>query len=247
MARADHITRYELIPHIREYEEEEALTLWNSKHYATLFSIEVLMDTLIDTFENLALKGFHGWGKNLRSKSLFPKSTAGITRSLFHVGKCGSLAHRLDLTSTLFYLLMSLPNGAGSAKEDHSNCSQTSCTCFDNMDQLSYRTRHTEDCVMCEGPKIIEAELVHFIRRDEVPLIRSAMDSKGDVTIAVTKMGMNVHYTAISHVWAGGLGNFKTNWLPYCQLQAIHQDVCHVMACNYDDSYPRTPYAFLRP
>ena len=188
---------------------------------------------------------------NRRPELLFPKWTEGVAHSLQHVEKCGSLARRLDLNSSELYNLMSLPGG--SANEAHSHCSETSCNFF-NVNQTTYRTRHTDGCVMCEDIKVLEAELVYLIRNDEVPVVRSTMESDGKVKIVIKKMSTHVDYTAISHVWAGGLGNFKNNLLPYCQSQAIHQDVCDTMARAYDDSiadldensiYPKKQIAFF--
>lgn len=128
---------------------------------------------------------------------------------------------------------MSLPGG--SANEDHSDCSETSCNCF-NVNQTIYRTRHTENCILCKDIIVPEEQLVHLIAKSEIPLVRSTIDSDGNTDIAITKMSMHADYTAISHVWVGGLGNFKHNWLPHCQLRAIHQDVCDTIAHPYDDS-----------
>jgi hypothetical protein len=171
LARAENAMKWEAIPLLREYEEQEQLTLWNSTPFAVLFSVDVLMDTLVDLVRSR---------DNRSSESLFQKWTAGVANSLLHVGKCDSLAHRLDLKYSDFYHLMSLPNG--SSNEDHSRCSQTSCSCF-NVNQVIYRTRHTEDCVMCGDIKVLEAELVHLIRKSEVPLLRSTVDSDGSVNL----------------------------------------------------------------
>ncbi|KUJ14918.1 uncharacterized protein LY89DRAFT_124885 [Mollisia scopiformis] len=63
------------------------------------------------------------------------------------------------------------------------------------------------------------------------------MDSTGNVKIEIIKMREQIDYTAISHVCAGGLGNFQDNCLPHCQLQAIHEDGCNTMALAYDNYY----------
>jgi hypothetical protein len=78
---------------------------------------------------------------------------------------------------------------------------------------------------MCDGVHVVEREPVHLIRRDKVPVVRSTMNSNGEVATRVEKMAKDVDYVAISHVWVGGLGNFVKNQLTQCQVQAIHQDV----------------------
>ena len=107
------------------------------------------------------------------------------------------------------------------------------------MEPQNNHTQHTaqhEEGFMCKDIKVLESKLVHLIRKGEIPLVRSTMDSDGNNMVAITKMSKHVDYTAISHVWAGGLGNFKHNWFPKCQLKAIHQDVCNTMQCTYEDS-----------
>lgn len=229
LATAEDVLKWEVIPLLRDYEEQQPLSLWDSASFAILSSIDVLMDTLARDVPNQECK-------KRRSELLFPKRTKGVARSLLHVGKCGSLARRLHLNSSELYHLMSLPNG--SANEDHSTCSEISCSLF-NMERQNYHTRHTaqhEEGFMCKDIKVLESKLVHLIRKGEIPLVRSTMDSDGNIMVAITKMSKHVDYTAISHVWAGGLGNFKHNWLPKCQLKAIHQDVCNTMQCTYEDS-----------
>lgn len=229
LAEAEDVLKWEVIPLLRDYEEQQPLSLWDSPSFAILFSIDVLMDTLARDVPKQEYK-------KRRSELLFPKRTKGVARSLLHVGKCGSLARRLDLISSELYHLMSLPNG--SANEDHSTCSEISCSLF-NVEPQIHHTRHTaqhEEGLMCKDIKVLESKLVHLIRKGEIPLIRSTMDSDGNIMVAITKTSKHVDYTAISHVWAGGLGNFKHNWLPKCQLKAIHQDVCNTMQCTYEDS-----------
>ncbi|KAH8591701.1 hypothetical protein B0O99DRAFT_719001 [Bisporella sp. PMI_857] len=244
LARAEDALKWEVIPLLRDYEDQEPLNLWSSTSFAILFSIDVLMNTLAGLVRDRQCK-------NRRSELLFSRLTKGVARSLLHVGKCGSLACRLDLNSSDLYHLMSLPGG--SANEDHSQCSKTSCDCF-NMNRLNYRPQHTEDCVMCEDIKVLEAELVHLIQNNDVPLVRSTMDSDGNFKIVIEKMSAQIDYTAISHVWAGGLGNFESNRLPHCQLKAIHQDVCNTIARASDDRiasleensfYPKKQIALL--
>ena len=229
LAKAEDVMKWEVIPLLRDYEEQHLLHLWNSASFAILFSIDILMDTL-------ALNVLDQDCKKRRSELLFPRRTKGVASSLLHVGKCGSLARRLDLSSSELYHLMSLPSG--SANEDHSTCSETSCNRFD-VKKENYHTRHTaqhEEGLMCKDIKVPESELVRLIRKSEIPLVRSTMDSDGNIKIAITNMSMYVDYTAISHVWAGGLGNFEQNGLPECQLKAIHQDVCNTMLYAYENS-----------
>lgn len=170
----------------------------------------------------------------LWSGSVLPKLTNCVARSLLRAGKCGSLARSLDLTSSELYQLMSLPTSLDS--RDHRQCSEMFCSCF-NVNQTTYRTRHTTDCVMCDGAEIDELKLVDLIRKDQVPVIKSTIDRHGHLSIRVERMTKGIDYTAISHVWAGGLGNFEKNELPTCQLKAIHRDVCRTTVSLYRDLF----------
>ncbi|KAI0469280.1 hypothetical protein F4859DRAFT_487618 [Xylaria cf. heliscus] len=312
----------QVIPFLRDYEALEPIDLWNSRPYAILFCIDVLLDIMKsllrstvlrrkrDIFRILGVSSLSSKSghsntskrtgiveplipttlpsvseqqsdspeqynvteessiskqsnisgassplhevsidfaiKTLQPSSLFPQLTQGVARSLLRTGRCESLAKRLDLTSSGFYRLISLPitstsspNGEGEGESyggEHTRCSATSCSCF-SVNEMTYRTRHTGDCVMCSGLEVDESKLVDLIRRDEVPIIQSTMGRDGRVSIRVQKMTKHVDYTAISHVWAGGLGNFQRNQLPQCQLEGIHRDVCRTMARAFLESF----------
>ena len=58
---------------------------------------------------------------------------------------------------------------------------------------------------------------------DIFPLVSSRLDIKGDVIIELRAGTADTPYTAISHVWAGGLGNTEGNFLPSCQIAQIHR------------------------
>lgn len=46
LANAEDVLKWEVIPLLRDYEEQQPLSLWDSASFAILFSIDVLMDTL---------------------------------------------------------------------------------------------------------------------------------------------------------------------------------------------------------
>ncbi|KAI1171647.1 hypothetical protein F4777DRAFT_43843 [Nemania sp. FL0916] len=259
----------ELIPLVKDYEASESLDLWNSGPYAILFSIDTLLDSIKDSLARISQQSiipeqprvferftiseepsipeefnrFSGTNisialGNLRLGSFFPELTEGVARSMARTGRCGSLVHRLGFTSTKLYHLMSLPSGQGI--KDHSLCGKTSCD-YLNVDRMTYQPQHTSDCIMCDELCIIESELASLIQKDEVPIIKSTMNPNGNVIISVEKMTKGVEYIAISHVWAGGLGNFTGNQLPQCQLQAIHEEVGHTMVSRFNRVLPNCP------
>lgn len=44
LAKAEDVLKWEVIPLLRDYEEQEPLSLWDSASFAILFSIDVLID-----------------------------------------------------------------------------------------------------------------------------------------------------------------------------------------------------------
>lgn len=124
-------------------------------------------------------------------------------------------------------------------RKDHSRCiGQPSCTAY-NVDMSNYRTRHrTADC-RCMSLGVPYDELTAIISTGHVPLvsIETGQDS-GDIELRLHKRRLPSflsrlvstlsEYTAISHVWADGLGNPEENSLPACQLRnlkALFQDI----------------------
>ncbi|KAH7345822.1 hypothetical protein BKA66DRAFT_554927 [Pyrenochaeta sp. MPI-SDFR-AT-0127] len=89
----------------------------------------------------------------------------------------------------------------------------------------NYETRHQSLCDRdsCENVAVPYDSLVKIIRDGFVPLVtlhRSRLNVS-HISIKVSKRHKNSDYTAISHVWADGLGNPKSNSLPSCQLKCL--------------------------
>jgi len=71
------------------------------------------------------------------------------------------------------------------------------------------------------GPKV--EKLTSTIEADGVPLVKLTRNRRGIFTVDVVeyKFGQCT-FTAISHVWSGGLGNPRHNTLPPRQLEFIY-------------------------
>lgn len=117
-------------------------------------------------------------------------------------------------------------------QKDHSRCiRQPSCTAY-NVDMSNYRTRHrTADC-RCKSLGVPYEELTAMISNGHVPLVSiETREHSGDIELRLHKRRLpNLlsrlastasAYTAISHVWADGLGNPEENSLPTCQLRNL--------------------------
>lgn len=118
------------------------------------------------------------------------------------------------------HYLAALPRkhfGAG-----HKKCKPKVCVA-NNVDENFYIVAHTSEHCQCqlyepEVPKVIQT-----IREGDIPLISISLTTEGDPRLTVLNASPDVQYTAISHVWIGGLGNFSQNQLPRCQLLRIQR------------------------
>ena len=87
----------------------------------------------------------------------------------------------------------------------------------------------------------------NIIDSGKIPLVHSTIDADDNIRIELHPGDFQSRYTAFSHVWAGGLGNFHQNSLPTCQLRELHHDVANLpcrragggddMDLLYQDSY----------
>lgn len=104
--------------------------------------------------------------------------------------------------------------------EDHRTCNPSQCIAH-NVDMQHYKTRHVTEGCECHfmGPDI--SKINASIQEGSVPLIRCTEAPSGHVFLDVIDADPGVEYTAISHVWSGGLGNPNTNALPECQLKRL--------------------------
>lgn len=106
--------------------------------------------------------------------------------------------------------------------EDHGACNTNQCVAH-NVDMDHYQTKHVTESCQCHfvGPSI--SKISSSIQEGFVPLIRCTEASDGHILLDVIKTDPGVEYTAISHVWSGGLGNPNSNKLPECQLRRLTQ------------------------
>ncbi|KAK0511608.1 hypothetical protein JMJ35_006181 [Cladonia borealis] len=64
-----------------------------------------------------------------------------------------------------------------------------------------------------------------FLNEGGIPLITCSRVSPGNLALDVVKATQGVKYTAISHVWADGLGNTLDNSIPDCQLRRLFKSL----------------------
>jgi hypothetical protein len=115
----------------------------------------------------------------------------------------------------------------GMQVEAHSGpdpCSASECNGHSvDMEEGKYVSQHKDSGCRCafKGPDTKDIESI--IRRGGVPLIKLSETPQGDIKIGVVELGYGKPFIAISHVWAGGLGNPQANAIPGCQLKFIYR------------------------
>ena len=107
-----------------------------------------------------------------------------------------------------------------SEKTIHEFCSSHYCQAY-NSNPDSYVTSHTATGCQCSFIAAPTEQLEEIIRSGGVPLVSLHEAPHGKLTIRVHTSKAKSRYTAISHVWSGGLGNVEGNSLPLCQLKYL--------------------------
>lgn len=135
---------------------------------------------------------------------------------------------RICTSSTTFSYLLQLEKSSARTV-DHSVCrEEPQCIAY-NVDMRNYKSRHTEPDCACPMVEVPYKRLLKTINSKSVPLISiEEVDIRGggapvDLALKVHTRTPESCYTAVSHVWADGLGNPKQNALPYCQLKSLQR------------------------
>ena len=131
----------------------------------------------------------------------------------------------------------------------HSRCSLNCCNVF-SVDPETYHIRHRcSNDGSCEflprQPDRWYSQLCEIIDQGMIPLVSSFVNAGGRLAIELHASTPAARYVAISHVWAGGLGNFEENALPECQLLRIHNLVDNSIRTPTGNTFARKSAAFL--
>ena len=122
---------------------------------------------------------------------------------------------------------------------DHKDCNSRACTAND-VNEMTYQTAHTTEGCQCEFKGPGEARILQPIKEGNIPLISVTLMPDDVPRIEIVKAEAGVKYTAISHVWSGGLGNPRENKLPACQFLKIYRLLAEIER----QKLPRTKLAF---
>ena len=106
----------------------------------------------------------------------------------------------------------------------HTRCSTEKCVASD-IDEQHYTTKHVWGDCDCIFVTANIGKVVEIIQNGCVPLVEIKELPTGLLALDVVQASHDVHYTAISHVWSGGLGNPTSNGLPQCQLGRLRRSL----------------------
>lgn len=105
---------------------------------------------------------------------------------------------------------------------NHRACNGDVCLAH-HIDLTNYKVRHVQESCRCQGKGADATVIASIIRDDQTPLVSLMVKADGNPHLEIIKAEEGIEYTAISHVWSGGLGNPQDNKLPCCQLVQIHR------------------------
>lgn len=212
---------YRVVPHTARLEKDTSRgqpTLWNSAEYRAIFSVPIL----IQQVEEHILGAGYLIPRAIRPDGLLLTRTAGLPQTLADSGRCPSLISKIGLLEKDFFTLISFP--PHTERSLHVSCSAHHCA-VSEIDEATYETRHTSACdrSTCTYQGFDREELYRVMDGDNIPLVSTRIDSTGALVMELQAGTFDSHYTAISHVWADGLGNMQANALPSCQILRLHQ------------------------
>ncbi len=205
-----------VIPYLNEIDDGCVQDIWSSEAHAIIFGVDILIDTLIEQ-----IKASHPVSRLFARYTYRRLSLAAevrvIRESVFPGGRCRSLAGRLRPLSKTWYKIIHLPPTG--VVEDHKPCTFLHCRRNDQQEK-TYKTQHTDTCLGCASLRSDPKALVTAVSLDKIPLIDCSFSPRKGWSIRVIQGDLSFRYTAISHVWTGGLGSSQ-NALPECQVSRL--------------------------
>ena len=155
-------------------------------------------------------------------EKLYPPRQSWLLRlRMLESGKCPywTEIYLREYSVGMVYYLASTASIDGA---NHEGCSADECIAH-NIDERHYTTKHVKDDCPCDMTLPDIGKITSIIENDGLPLIRLKETPSGDLSLDIVQAHYGTHYTAISHVWSGGLGNTVSNSLPQCQLKSIRR------------------------
>lgn len=180
-------------------------------------SIPILLQTMQRVAHEISL--FHEEGLSMCDIDLQPSSSP--LRRMLDLGWCAAQAGNIYrfYSPAVNHYLSGLPRHH---LNNHDNgCTWNQCVA-NNVNEDSYETQHTREACSCPSVGPDPLQIAGLIEDDRIPLV-SLRVVAGKPELNLIAAERKTKYVSISHVWAGGLGNFKQNKLPSCQLLRLYR------------------------
>jgi len=202
-------------------------------------SIQLLTHTLMASIHNCAPK---------------PCSNILLGNMLAQAGCCPSYiryAFKQEWGLLSAYYTLSLQSQEAH-QWSHINCNDEVCVAHHVKMDGTYKTQHVHHSCCCakdrnglEDPKefigLDSSRLRMIIDRGGIPLV-SITGLDKEISLEIKQASLTDEYTAISHVWADGLGNTEANSLPRCQLLRLRQNLERIPLRPPITEDPDSPY-----
>lgn len=193
------------------------LDLWTSEPHATIFGVDLLIEVLCrETLSSQELSRGFIWCFHTRFS--LAAEVRAVRQSIRRSGRCQSLGGRLRPLSHKWHEILLLP--PTETPHSHSDCTSLHCQ-RNNINVSTYQTQHADSCPGCDFLEADPHALVAAISKGAIPLVCCFLDANQTVRFRIVEGNLQFKYTTISHVWTGGLGNFKCNALPSCQIAKL--------------------------
>jgi len=189
-------------------------------------SVKYSMTTLWATLVAVKLKMFPDSVRPL--EPMFPSVLKPLEEHLIKKKWCPTDILRLNQSIsrfTQYYMGASVPR---LSTRDHSNCDHENCRALQQVDK-QYSPRHAHSGCSCDLIAVDGAMLRSMANTRSWPILAFS-DSGNLQAVPVHTTRVDTPYIAISHVWADGLGNPKSNEMYRCQVTRIQNQVGAVAA-----------------
>lgn len=163
-----------------------------------------------------------------------------VEKQMLSFGWCPSEIQKIrnlfQGVSSLHYVSRLRPRTETSA---HITCTSYSCRAF-QIDITKYKPRHVAEDCQCKDVQVDESALSDILRTTEsFPVLTIDTSADGTVSVQMETYEPGMQYVALSHVWADGLGNPKSNALPSCQVSKVANSIAQLSQdLNGENSEP---------
>ena len=214
------------------------------RYAAIALSTKVLLITLFSVYNTLLpdteldIDAFHLRPRHDFHDLTMPQPAQYLREVLKVRGWCPALIQRIFKRHD-YYVVMFLAQIPRNEPVDiiHAHCSATACRGY-NVSENTYQIRHVNDSCQCPTVSVPTDRIANLIQNGQIPLVKISMTPSPILSVIPAMSGnsresqserynvSNQHgpfrkYVAISHVWADGMGNPRSNALPQCQVARI--------------------------